>query len=139
VGSWYWIGLALGLGVACGTLAAALLGWNGRSLLVGVVAAIAGGIGLGLAIGDWPEAAAGGGGGLLGAAAAAPLVAATVRGGGTRAGTALIVAGAALVLAGLALVPAVGFVVAAAAPILAWRVRGRGGRRYAGLRILARD
>jgi hypothetical protein len=51
----------------------------------------------------------------------------------------LIVAGAALVLAGLALVPAVGFVVAAAAPILAWRVRGRGGRRYAGLRILARD
>jgi hypothetical protein len=139
VGSWYWIGLALGLGIACGTLAAALLGWNGRGVLVGALAAVAGGIGLGLAIGDWSEAAAGGGGGLLGAAAAAPLVAATVRGGGTRSGTALIVASAALVLAGLALVPALGFVLAVVAPLLAWRLRGRQDKRYAGLRTLARD
>ena len=39
----------------------------------------------------------------------------------------------------VAFVPALGFVEAVAAPVLALRLRGRGGGRYAGLRILAKD
>ena len=139
MGSWYWIGLAVGLGLSVGVLAAALLGWSGPGRLLAAAAGVAGGIVIGLGLGSWPEAAGGAGGGLLGAAAAAPFVAGALGRGGTRGGTALIVGGASLVAAGLALVPAVGFAEAALAPVLAWRARGSGGSRHAGLRILARD
>jgi len=62
-----------------------------------------------------------------------------LRGGGTRLGVAALVALAGLVVAALGLVPGLGYGEAVAAPLLALRLRGRGGKRYAGLRILAKD
>lgn len=78
-------------------------------------------------------------GGLLGAVSSVPSVAGALRGGGTRTGVAALVALAGLVVAALALVPGLGYLEAAAAPVLAFRLRRNGGKRYAGLRILARD
>jgi len=54
-------------------------------------------------------------------------------------GVAALVALAGLVVAALAFVPALGYAEAALAPLAALRLRGRAGRRYAGLRILAKD
>jgi hypothetical protein len=62
-----------------------------------------------------------------------------LRRGGTRGGTATLVALAALVTAGLAFVPVVGYLEAVALPALALRLRRREPERYAGLRTLARD
>jgi hypothetical protein len=139
MGEWYWIGLCTGLGVSGGLLGAALLGWT----RVGVAAAVAFGAAAGVAIGfgleNWDEALGGGLGGLAGGFGAATIVRGALRRGGTRGGTATLVAAAALAVAAVALVPALGYVEALAAPILALRLRGRGGGRYAGLRILARD
>ena len=137
LGDWYWIGLAVGLGVALGPLVAALLG-RASVLVVAALAAI-GGAAIGYVLVDWPGAIAGGAGGILGGAAAAPLVQGTLARGGTRLGTALLVGGAALVLAGLAVVPAVGYVEAVALPLLSFGARRRRPDRHAGLRILARD
>jgi len=89
-------------------------------------------------------------GGLLGAVSSVPSVAGALRGGGTRTGVAALVALAGLVVAALvalaglvvaalALVPGLGYLEAAAAPVLAFRLRRNGGKRYAGLRILARE
>ena len=62
----------------------------------------------------------------------------TTRVGGTRGGTALLVAGAAVIAAALAWIPVVGFVEAVALPALAVRLRRRAPERYAGLRTLAK-
>ena len=141
MGSWYWIGLATGLGVGAGIAIGALVP-GGRSAVtagIGALLGIGAGIGIGQLVGNWPEAAGGGAGGLLGAVAAVPVVVGALRGGGTRLGVAAIVALAGLVVAALGLVPGLGYAEAVAAPVLGLRLRGRGGRRYAGLRILARD
>ena len=61
-----------------------------------------------------------------------------LRRGGTRGGTAALVAGAALVVAALAWVPVVGYLEALALPVLAARLRRRAPERYAGLRTLAK-
>jgi hypothetical protein len=139
MGEWYWIGLCAGLGVSCGVLAAALLGWA----RAGVLAAIALGAGAGVAIGfgleNWDEALGGGLGGVAGGFGAAAIVRGALKRGGTRGGTATLVGGAALAVAAIAFVPALGYVEAVAAPLLALRLRRRGGGRYAGLRILAKD
>jgi hypothetical protein len=50
----------------------------------------------------------------------------------------LVLVGAALVAA-LAFVPAIGYAEALALPALGMRLRRRAGKRYAGLRTLARD
>jgi hypothetical protein len=139
VGDWYWIGVTVGLGVACGI---ALAGALGRARL-GVLAAALLGAGAGLAIGfgffDWDEATGGGLGGLAGALGVAQVVRGALARGGTRAATGALVAGVAVVCAGLAFVPVLGYAEALAAPLLGLRLRRRGGARYAGLRILARD
>src|SRR5436305_1164344 len=70
---------------------------------------------------------------------AVQIVSGALRRGGTRGGTALIVAGAALVAAALAWVPALGYLVALSLPVLAARLHRRAPERYAGLRTLARD
>lgn len=101
--------------------------------------AAAGGVALGVLLSGWPEAVGGGVGGVLGGFGATQVVGATLRRGGTRVGTAVLVALGAIVIGLLALVPAVGYVEAAVVPALAARLRRRGGRTYAGLRILARD
>ena len=138
MGAWYWIGVAAGLGAGAGIALGALL--PGR-VYAGIAIALAtvAGIGIGLLVGSWPEAAGGGSGGLLGSVAAVPVAAGALRGGGTRLGVAALIAVAGLAVAALAFVPGLGYVEAVAAPLAALRLRGRGARRYAGLRILARD
>ncbi len=138
MGAWYWIGVAAGLGAAVGIALGALLP-QGVYAGLAVVLAVAAGIGIGHLVCRWTEAAGGGSGGLLGAVAAIPVVAGALRGGGTRLGTAALVGLVGLAAAALAFVPGLGYAEAAAAPVVALRLRGRAGRRYAGLRILARD
>ncbi len=139
MGGWYWIGVAVGLSVALGVLVAGLLGAS-RTLL-GAALVVAGGLGvlIGFALGHSEEAVGGGAGGVLGMLGSAQLVSGTLRRGGTRFGTALIVGVAAVVLAALAWIPGVGFLEAVVVPSLAGRLRRRMPERYAGLRSLARD
>ena len=139
MGDWYTIGLALGLGIALGTLFAGLLSATplGRGAAV-VLAGVAGAL-VGTFVDDWTELVAGGAGGLVGAAGAAIIVAGALRRGGTRAGLALIVAAVAAGLAGLAFVPIAGYLEAVALPFLAVRLRRTQAERYAGLRTLAKD
>jgi hypothetical protein len=140
VGSWYWIGVCVGLGAAAGVLVA---GFAARIVVVAGLVAAAAGLGLGLAIDAWqPGGVAdwigGALGGLAGALGAAVIVRGALRRGGTAAGTAALVAGAALVVAGLAFVPVLGYLEALALPLLAVRLRRRAPERYAGLRTLAK-
>jgi hypothetical protein len=139
VGDWYWIGVTVGLGAACGI---ALAGALARTRL-GLLAAAALGAGAGVAIGfgffEWDEATGGGLGGIAGAFGIGQVVRGALARGGTRAATSALVAGAAVVCAALAFVPVLGYAEALAAPLVGLRLRRRGGTRYAGLRILARD
>ena len=139
MGSWYWIGVSAGIGVALGVLLAGLTGAR-RALLVGVIVA-AGGLGVlaGVALGGSGEEIGGGAGGVLGSLGSAQVVGGTLRRGGTRLGTALFVGLIAIVLAAIAWIPAAGYVTAAVVPALAGRLRRRSPERYAGLRSLARD
>ena len=104
-----------------------------------VVAAALGGAVVGVAVGDLAETLGGAVGGLAGSLGSAQVVRGALRRGGTRGGTAVLVGLAAVGIAVLALIPVVGYVEAVAVPALAARLRRRGGDRYAGLRILARD
>ncbi len=81
----------------------------------------------------------GGIGGFLGALSSVPIVAGALRGGGTRFGVGAIVALAGVGIAALAFVPGLGYAEAVLVPLFAHRMRRRGDRRYAGLRILAKD
>jgi hypothetical protein len=139
MGDWYTIGLALGLGIALGTLFAGLLsatplGRGAAVMLSGVAGAL-----VGTFVDDLAELVAGAAGGVLGAIGAAIIVAGALRRGGTRAGLALIVAAVAVVLAGLAFVPVAGYLEAVVLPFLAVRLRRTQAERYAGLRTLAKD
>ena len=141
MGDWYSIGLAAGLGVGLGVIVATVTGIARASLFaaaaIGVAAAA--GFGAGLVVEDSEEAFAGLAGGVLGALAAVVVVRGALRRGGTAGGTAALVALGGLVLAALAFIPILGYLEALAAPALAARLARRGGDRYAGLRILARD
>ena len=138
MGSWYWIGVFAGLGTALGIAAAAGLAGRRWELLAPFLAATIA-IALGIAFADVEEAVAGGVGGILGAAGALQLVGGALARGGTRAATGLLVVAAAALVAVLAFVPAVGYAEALALPALGMRLRRRAGKRYAGLRTLARD
>lgn len=138
MGSWYTIGVCLGLGLGIGVV---LIGILGSSMLgVGVAALVgaAAGAGVGIAIGDTAEVVAGGIGGFLGASAAAAVVHGALRRGGTRLGIAAYVGVLGLLICLLALIPMVGYVEAVAIPLLAARMRGRQAARFAGLRTLAK-
>ncbi|HXY85799.1 MAG TPA: hypothetical protein VEH52_09985 [Gaiellaceae bacterium] len=139
MGSWYWIGVCAGLGVALGVLLAGLAGTARAAVGAALVAALGLGVLIGLGIGGTAEAIGGGVGGVLGMLGGAQLVAGTLRRGGTRLGTAVFLALAAVVLAGLAWVPVLGYLEAVAVPLVAGRLRRRLPERYAGLRSLARD
>jgi hypothetical protein len=138
MGDWYSVGLYAGLGVALGIVAAAALAARRPALAAPFLAAAAG-VALGIVLADPEEAAGGGVGGLLGAAGALELVRGALGRGGTRLATALLVSVGAVVIAALAFVPGLGYLEAVALPALGARVRRRGGKRYAGLRTLARD
>ena len=139
MGSWYWIGVCAGLGVAVGVLLAGLFAGTRIALTAALVLAAGIGVAIGFGLGQWDEAIGGGAGGALGSLGAAQLVVGTLRRGGARFGTAVFVGLAALVLAGLAWIPIAGYLEAAVVPALAARLRGRAPERYAGLRSLARD
>ena len=140
MGAWYWIGVATGLGVGAGIgLAALVPGKPATAAAISAALGAAAGLGIGLVVGGWPHAIGGAIGGFLGALSAVPVVAGAVRGGGTRFGVGAIVVPAALGVAALAFVPGLGYAEAVVAPLFAHRIRRRGDRRYAGLRILAKD
>jgi hypothetical protein len=139
MGAWYTIGLCVGVGAGAGVLLSGLLAVSRLGVAVAVLLAAATGVGVGLAVFDWPEALGGGIGGVLGALGAAGIVQGTLRRGGTRGGTAVIVGLAGVGVAALAFIPVVGYLEAAVIPVLAVRLRRREGGRFAGLRILARD
>jgi hypothetical protein len=134
MGSWYWIGVLAGLGVACGILAAAIVP---RAIVAAALGAVAG-VAIGFAFFGWGEALAGAIGGLAGGAGAVPVVAGSLRRGGTRLGVASLVALIALAAAAIAFIPAAGYLEAVILPLFAVRVRRRTPERYAGLRTLAR-
>ena len=135
MGGWYTIGIFVGLGTSVGLAATAVAGRALIGLVVGAVVGIA----LGLAFGDWEEAVGGLIGAVCGALGSGPLVAGTLRRGGTRAGTSILLGLVALVGAALAFVPVVGYLEAVAVPIVGARLRRRSPDTHAGLRTLARD
>jgi hypothetical protein len=145
VGSWYWIGVSLGLGTSVGVLLAGAMGIPVRAvLLMSVVAAALAGAAIGFGIdewqpGGWGDVVAGAIGALVGLICGATVVAGALRRGGTRGGTGTLVGGGALVLAGAAFIPVVGYLEVFALPTLAARLRRAQPKRYAGLRTLARD
>jgi hypothetical protein len=138
VGSWYTVGLCLGLGLGLGVVLLGLLGSNVLGVGAGVVLGAAVGVAIGFGIGETAQAIAGGVGGILGALSAAAVVHGALRRGGTRLGIAAYVGVLGLVICLLALIPAVGYVAAVAIPLLAARMRGREAARFAGLRTLAK-
>jgi hypothetical protein len=135
MGSWYWIGVFTGIGVAFGIVAAVAAPRRVAAAILG--AAFGAAVGY-LAIG-WPEAVGGAVGGVAGALGAAPVVSGALRRGGTRAGLAVFFLLGAVVVAALAFVPVIGYLEAVALPALGRRLRSRMPERYAGLRTLARD
>jgi hypothetical protein len=139
MGSWYWIGVCAGLGVAMGVLLAGFLTGTRAVLTAALVLAAGAGVAVGFALGQWDEAVGGGLGGALGSVGAAQLVSGTMRRGGSRFGTAVFIALAAVLLAAVAWIPVAGYLEATFVPALAARLRGRAGERYAGLRSLAKD
>jgi hypothetical protein len=144
MGSWYWIGVSAGLGAAVGVLLSGGFGGGRGSRIAVILLAGAAGAGIGFAIGswqpgDWGDRAAGIAGGLAGALAATQTVSGALRRGGTRVGTAALLAGAAIVLAALAWIPAVGYVTVLVLLALVPLLRRGRPERYAGLRTLARD
>lgn len=139
MGSWYWIGVCAGLGVAVGVLVAAVFAGTRVALTASLVLAAGIGVAIGFALGQWDEAIGGGVGGALGAIGSAQLVTGTIRRGGARFGIAVFVGLAAVVLAAIAWIPIAGYLEAALVPAFAARLRGRAPERYAGLRSLAKD
>jgi hypothetical protein len=138
MGDWYSIGVFAGLGVAIGVASAGVFGGRRLALAAPFLAAVIG-VALGIALADAPQAAAAGLGGFLGGVGALELVRGALGRGGTPLATALLVLGGAVVVAGLAFVPIVGYLELVAVPAVGMRLRHRAGKRYAGLRTLARD
>jgi hypothetical protein len=66
MGDWYWIGVATGLGVGIGVLAVGLLAGIRAAVGLALLVAVGGGLLVGLALGEWDEAAGGIAGGALG-------------------------------------------------------------------------
>ncbi len=135
MGDWYTVGILAGVGAAIGVGAMGAL----RRVVVALLAAAVLSVAVGFAFGQWDEAAGGLAGAVCGSVGAAPLVAGALRRGGTRGGTAALLALGALAGAALAFVPALGYLEAVAVPALGLRLRRRSPERHAGLRTLARD
>ncbi len=138
VGSWYTIGLCLGLGLGLSVAITGILGSNVVGIgAAAIVGAVLGGA-IGLAIGDTAETIAGAVGGVLGALAAAAVVVGALRRGATRFGVGAYMGALGVLVCLVALVPVAGYVLAVALPLLAVRMRGRQAARFAGLRTLAK-
>ena len=138
MGSWYTIGLCLGLGLG---LSVAITGILGTNLLgigaAAIVGAVLGGA-IGLYIGDTAETVAGAIAGVVGALSAAAVVVGALRRGATRFGVGAYVGALGAVICLFVLIPIVGYVLVVLLPVLAARMRGRQAARFAGLRTLAK-
>jgi len=138
VGSWYTIGLCLGLGLGLSVAITGILGSNVLGIgAAAIVGAVLGGA-IGLLIGETPETIAGAIGGVLGALSAAAVVVGALRRGATRFGVGAYVGALGALVCFLSLIPLAGYVLAVALPLLAARMRGRQAARFAGLRTLAK-
>ena len=94
MGSWYWIGVAAGIGTAAGMAIATLVPVGRAGVGLAALLGAGAGLGLGLLVGGWIAAAAGAVGGALGALSTVPVIVAAIRGGGTRLGVAAWILGA---------------------------------------------
>ena len=144
MGTWYWIGVCVGIGVAIGVFFAAFWGTRRDSVILVPALALVCGLLAGWAIsnwrpGSWGDRGAAIAGVICGLLGAVPIVVGALRRGGERSGTVVLLAGAAIVLAVIAFIPVVGYVVAIVLPLLALLLRRRRPERYAGLRTLAKD
>jgi hypothetical protein len=138
VGSWYTIGLCLGLGLGLSVAITGILGSNVIGIgAAAIVGAILGGA-IGLLIGDTAETVAGAIGGVLGALSAAAVVVGALRRGATRFGVAAYMGALGVLICLVALIPIAGYALVIALPLLAARMRGRQAARFAGLRTLAK-
>jgi hypothetical protein len=138
VGSWYTIGLCLGLGLGLSVAITGILGTNVLGIgAAAIVGAVLGGA-IGLLIGDTAETVAGALGGVLGAFASATVVIGALRRGATRFGVGAYVGALGVLVCLVALVPIAGYLLAVVLPLLAVRMRGRQAARFAGLRTLAK-
>ena len=138
VGSWYTIGLCLGIGLGVGVVVTGIFGSNVLGVGAAAIAGAVIGAGIGVAIGDAAEVIAGGIGGFLGALSAAAVVHGALRRGGTRLGVAAFLGIIGALICFAALIPVAGYVEAVTIPVLAARMRGRQAARFAGLRTLAK-
>lgn len=138
VGSWYTIGLCLGLGLGMSVILSGLLGSTTLGASAATLIGTAAGAVSGVLIGDTLETIVGGVAGFVGAVSAVTVAYGALRRGATRIGIAAYLGMAGVVLCLLALIPIVGYVEAVGAPLLAARMRGRQAARFAGLRTLAK-
>ncbi len=138
MGSWYTIGLCLGLGLGLSVAITGILGANVFGIGVAAIVGAALGGAIGLLIGGTPETIAGAIGGVLGALAAATAVLGALRRGATRFGVGAYMGAVGVLVCLLALVPLAGYALVVGLPLLAARMRGRQAARFAGLRTLAR-
>jgi hypothetical protein len=135
MGTWWGIGILVGLGVSIGVAMTGAL----RRVLPALVATVVVAVVIGFAFADWDEAVGGAVGAVCGVLGSAPLVVGALRRGGTRGGTATLLALASLVGAALAFAPVVGYLEALAVVGFGIRLRRRAPETHAGLRTLARD
>ena len=138
MGSWYWVGVAAGVGAAVGLVSVALVGAAAWRAVAATILGGAAGLGIGFVLGGWPEAVGGAVGGVLGAFGAVPTLRGALERGGTRVATGALVVAAAVTVAVLSFVPLLGYVLAGVLPVAGLRARRRSPERYAGLRTLAR-
>jgi hypothetical protein len=138
VGSWYTIGLCLGLGLGLSVAITGILGTNVLGIgAAAIVGAVLGGA-IGFYIGDTAETVAGAIGGVVGALSAAAVVVGALRRGATRFGVGAYVGALGALICLFVLIPIVGYVLVVLLPVLAARMRGRQAARFAGLRTLAK-
>ncbi len=138
MGSWYTIGLCLGLGLGLSIVITGILGTNVLGIgAAAIVGAVLGGS-IGFLIGDTAETLAGAVGGVLGALAAAAVVVGALRRGATRFGVGAYMGALGVLVCLVALIPIAGYGLAVALPVLAARLRGQQAARFAGLRTLAK-
>lgn len=135
MGSWYTVGLLVGLGAAIGVAFTAALNRVPASAVISIVIAAV----IGYEVFGWPQAIGGAVGAACGAIGAGPIVRGALRRGGTRGATATIVGLVALLTAGIAFVPVLGYLEALGVLVLGIRLQRRSPDRHAGLRTLARD
>ena len=138
MGSWYTIGVCLGLGLGFSVAITGILGTNVLGIgAAAIVGAVLGGA-IGLLIGDTAETVAGAIGGIVGALSAAAVVVGALRRGATRFGVGAYMGALGVLICLVALIPIAGYVLVVLLPVMAARMRGRQAARFAGLRTLAK-